>query len=75
MKKVNGYVSFVLHAHLPFVHHPESAEAKELLIAESHKVKLYFDDDLLKNLNHFICEEDKNSYYNNVIDNLKKNIK
>lgn len=24
MKNVNGYVSFVLHAHLPFVHHPES---------------------------------------------------
>ena len=56
-------------------HHPESAEAKELLIAESHKVKLYFDDDLLKNLNQFICEEDKNLYYNNVVDNLKKNIK
>ena len=56
-------------------HHPENTEAKELLIAESHKVKLYFDDDLLKNLNQFICEEDKNLYYNNVVDNLKKNIK
>ena len=56
-------------------HHPESAEAKELLIAESHKVKLYFDDDLLKNLNQFMCEEDKDLYYNRVIDDLKKNIK
>jgi len=29
MKKVNGYVSFVLHAHLPFVHHPESEDYLE----------------------------------------------
>lgn len=56
-------------------HHPESIEAKELLIAESHKVKLYFDDNLLKNLNQFIREEDKGQYYNKVIDELKKNIK
>ena len=56
-------------------HHPESIEAKELLIAESHKVKLYFDDDLLKNLNQFMTEEDKGLYYNIVIDELKKHIK
>lgn len=56
-------------------HHPESIEAKELLIAESHKVKLYFDDNLLKNLNQFMREEDKGQYYNKVIDELKKNIK
>ncbi len=24
MKQVKGYVSFILHAHLPFIHHPES---------------------------------------------------
>ena len=24
MKNKKGYVSFVLHAHLPFIHHPES---------------------------------------------------
>src|SRR5574344_3155147 len=24
MNKEKGYVSFILHAHLPFVHHPES---------------------------------------------------
>ena len=29
MKKVKGYVSFVLHAHLPFVHHPESEDYLE----------------------------------------------
>lgn len=56
-------------------HHPESIEAKELLIAESQKVKLYFDVNLLKNLNQFMCEEDKGQYYNKVIDELKKNIK
>ena len=38
-------------------HHPESMEAKELLIAESHKVKLYFDDDLLKNLNQLLLTQ------------------
>ena len=29
MKKIKGYVSFVLHAHLPFVHHPESEDYLE----------------------------------------------
>jgi len=24
MQEKKGYVSFVLHAHLPFIHHPES---------------------------------------------------
>ena len=24
MKNIKGYVNFVLHAHLPYVHHPES---------------------------------------------------
>ena len=24
MKQIKGYVSFILHAHLPFIHHPES---------------------------------------------------
>ena len=28
-KQVKGYVSFVLHAHLPFVHHPESEDYLE----------------------------------------------
>ena len=28
-KNVKGYVSFVLHAHLPFVHHPESEDYLE----------------------------------------------
>ncbi|MDO5557427.1 MAG: DUF1957 domain-containing protein [Clostridia bacterium] len=29
MKNIDGYVSFVLHAHLPFVHHPESEDYLE----------------------------------------------
>ena len=29
MKNIKGYVSFVLHAHLPFVHHPESEDYLE----------------------------------------------
>ena len=29
MNKLNGYVSFVLHAHLPFIHHPESEDYLE----------------------------------------------
>ena len=28
-KQVKGYVSFVLHAHLPFIHHPESEDYLE----------------------------------------------
>ena len=28
-KKTKGYISFVLHAHLPFVHHPESEDYLE----------------------------------------------
>ena len=24
MKNIKGYVNFVLHAHLPYIHHPES---------------------------------------------------
>ena len=29
MKDPKGYVSFVLHAHLPFIHHPESDDYLE----------------------------------------------
>ena len=29
MKNVKGYVSFVLHAHLPYIHHPESEDYLE----------------------------------------------
>lgn len=52
-------------------------EIKNMLIFESAKVKLFFDDDTLKKLNIFI-ESDKNSMltnYNLLINELKKNIK
>ena len=29
MNNPTGYVSFVLHAHLPFIHHPESEDYLE----------------------------------------------
>ena len=29
MSETKGYVSFVLHAHLPFIHHPESEDYLE----------------------------------------------
>ncbi len=29
MKEIKGYVSFILHAHLPFIHHPESEDYLE----------------------------------------------
>ena len=29
MQQKKGYVSFVLHAHLPFIHHPESDDYLE----------------------------------------------
>ena len=34
MQEKKGYVSFVLHAHLPFIHHPESDDYLEELILE-----------------------------------------
>ena len=29
MSDIKGYVSFILHAHLPFIHHPESEDYLE----------------------------------------------
>ena len=29
MKNIKGYVNFVLHAHLPYIHHPESEDYLE----------------------------------------------
>ena len=54
--------------------HPENNEYKYLLIEESCKVKLYFNDKLLKSLNKFIESKDYSKYYNELIDELKKSI-
>ena len=56
-------------------YHPDNIEVKELLIAESSKVKLFFDDETLNALNEFIKSENKGLLYDNLIDKLKKAIK
>lgn len=45
-----------------------------MLLAESSKVKLYFDDDVLKNLNIYLesNKKDKDKKYESLIDSLKK---
>lgn len=56
-------------------HHLECHEAREMLITESCKVKLYFDDTLLLSLNNFISEKNKKAYYNEIVKVLKTNFK
>ena len=63
-------------------YHPENLQVKELLIAETIKVKLYFDDDVLKATNEFIKSLDaiqgngqKDTTYENLANQLKKAIK
>ena len=63
-------------------YHPENVQVKELLIAETIKVKLYFDDDVLKATNEFIKSLDaiqgngqKDTTYENLANQLKKAIK
>lgn len=53
---------------------PQSEEIKNLLIAESIKVKLYFDDETLKAINDFIKSENKEMYYNPIVEALRKSI-
>ena len=50
---------------------------KNMLIFESSKVKLFFNDDTLKYLNKFIESNKKDmlNNYNSLIDKLKENIK
>ena len=50
---------------------------KNMLIFESSKVKLFFNDDTLKCLNKFIESNKKDmlNNYNSLIDKLKENIK
>ena len=58
-----------------FMWHPEDEEIKHLLLCESSKVKLYFNDEVLSALNLFINAETKESVYNELIDKLKKCVK
>lgn len=52
-------------------------EIKSMLIFESAKVKLFFDDETLKKMNKFIESSDENiiDNYNSLIDSLKGKIK
>lgn len=52
----------------------QKKKAIDLLVDESVKVKLFFDDETLKDVNHFITEKTPASY-NNLIDRLKEHLK
>lgn len=57
------------------VHNNNKEQAIQLLIVESYKVKLFFDDELLKVINNFCQEKDTNKYnlyYVEITDKLKK---
>lgn len=57
------------------VHNNNKEQAIQLLIVESYKVKLFFDDELLKVINNFCQEKDTNKYnlyYIEITDKLKK---
>ena len=73
--KVIDYVTILYY-------HPDNTSVKELLVAESIKVKLYFDDETLKILNEFIKSTESVSFdviktqlYDNVSNQLKKVVK
>ena len=60
-------------------YHPDNIQIKELLVAESIKVKLYFDDETLKVLNEFIKATEDVSFgelrekqYASISNRLKK---
>lgn len=50
---------------------------RNLLIAESSKVKLYFDNEVLKNLNIYLesNKKDRDRKYESLIDSLRKSVK
>ena len=58
-------------------HNPNNEQIKQLLIAESSKINLYFSDEVLKRVNEFIKADSdtKGQYYDPIIDELKKCLK
>lgn len=59
-------------------YHPENSSARELLISESHKIKLYFDNKVLLAVNKFVESSDKHdenvdrkNIYEQLIDELR----
>lgn len=55
----------------------QNENIKHLLIAESSKIKLYFDDDVLKKLNVYLesNKKDRDDKYESLVDSLRKNVK
>lgn len=56
------------------VHNNNKEQAIQLLIVESYKVKLFFNDELLKSINNFCQEKDTskyNLYYIDITNKLK----
>lgn len=57
-------------------HNPQNDVIRNALISESNKVKLYFNDDVLRILNKYTESKDFNAQlYNSLIEELKKNVK
>lgn len=59
-----------------YVHHPKDKSIKEMLITESKKVKLFFPDNVLRELNAFIDNKEvSNEQYAKIVDELRKYLK
>jgi hypothetical protein len=58
-----------------YLHNSEDSVIKNALICESCKVKLYFPDDVLKALNNLILDDNKESQYDILMEELRKSIK
>ena len=56
-------------------YYEKNEDIRNLLVAESSKVKLYFDNEVLKNLNIYLKSNDKDKKYEFLIDSLRKNVK
>ena len=63
-------------------YHPAAQREKELLKAESIKVKIFFDDSTLKTINQYLIaveqssfDNEKGTIYDKLADQLKKVIK
>lgn len=57
------------------IYSPDDELIRQVIVKESSKVKLYFDDETLKTLNNFIEAENKKEFYDPLIDCLKKKLK
>lgn len=58
-----------------FIYEPDDKGIELALVRESSKVKLYFDNKTLHELNEFIKAQDKKQHYDPLIDCFKKQLK